>query len=176
LDSARSKINITSSEGPTRDGRFKPDVAADGTDIAAANGFDPSARWVEMTGTSMASPLVAGVAGLMLKVRPQLTAAQIGGIMQRTARPLPGSSYEWAKNAGFGTISPADCVSEAARVADRKDRTKEFKKQEWSDAADHVPLGQGRLPPPRKRRPESQEEARTVRRRHAQQLCSQRRR
>jgi subtilisin family serine protease len=128
LDSARSKINITSSEGPTRDGRFKPDVAADGTDIVAANGFDSSAKWIEMTGTSMASPLVAGIAGLMLKVRPQLTAAQIGGIMQRTARPLPGSSYEWAKNAGFGAISPTECVTEAVRVADRTDRTKEFKK------------------------------------------------
>ena len=127
LDTARSRINVTSSEGPTRDGRYKPDVAADGTDIVAANGFDPRHKWVAMTGTSMASPLVAGVAGLMLKVRPTLTAAQIGGILQRTARPLPGSSYEWAKNAGFGVIAPAECVAEAGKVAERDDRTEEFK-------------------------------------------------
>ena len=33
-------INISSSQGPTRDGRFKPDAAAVGTDVLAANGFD----------------------------------------------------------------------------------------------------------------------------------------
>ena len=67
LDEAAERINITSSQGPTRDGRFKPDVAAPGTDIVAAKGFaGRDDLWVAMTGTSMASPFVAGVAGLML--------------------------------------------------------------------------------------------------------------
>lgn len=127
LDATASKINITSSEGPTRDGRFKPDIAAAGTAIVAANALSSAAdRWIDMTGTSMASPLVAGVAGLMLKVRPTLTAAQICGILQRTARPLPGASYAWAKDAGFGTIDPAACLVEAQATADRLDRTAEF--------------------------------------------------
>ena len=60
LDEQTETINITSSQGPTRDGRTKPEVAAPGTDIIAANGFgDPGEEWVSMTGTSMASPFVA---------------------------------------------------------------------------------------------------------------------
>lgn len=39
LDKVREKINITSSQSPTLDQQLKPDVAAPGTDIVAANGF-----------------------------------------------------------------------------------------------------------------------------------------
>ncbi|HEX8154263.1 MAG TPA: S8 family serine peptidase [Thermoanaerobaculia bacterium] len=122
LDFAREQINITSSQGPTRDGRFKPDVAAPGTDIVAANGFAAAAdAWVTMTGTSMASPFVCGVAGLMLAVRGELTAAQIEGIVQRTSTPLPGASYTWANDAGFGKLNPEGCLLEAATINDRKE-------------------------------------------------------
>jgi subtilisin family serine protease len=56
LDEVRQQINISSSQGPTRDGRLKPDIAAPGTDIVAALGFnfDDDAEWIGMTGTSMA--------------------------------------------------------------------------------------------------------------------------
>ena len=59
LDADNDRINRSSSQGPTRDGRDKPDVAAPGTEILAANGFLPEAPWVRKTGTSMASPYVA---------------------------------------------------------------------------------------------------------------------
>src|SRR4029450_6690618 len=38
LDEVQNKINISSSQGPTRDGRQKPDVAGPGTGIVAAQG------------------------------------------------------------------------------------------------------------------------------------------
>lgn len=124
LDEAAERISVTSSQGPTRDGRSKPDVAAPGTEIVAANGFGaPDEPWIAMTGTSMASPYVAGVAALMLSAEPGLTAAQIGGIMQRTARPLPGADFSWLNDAGFGRIDPAACVAEARTVNRRDDRT-----------------------------------------------------
>jgi subtilisin family serine protease len=124
LDRERQRIHGTSSQGPTRDGRCKPDVAAPGTDIVAANGFaDPGTPWVSMTGTSMASPFVAGVVGLMLAVNPKLTAAQIEGIIQRTARPLPGSSYTWLNDAGYGIIDPDACLVEAELANTRVDLT-----------------------------------------------------
>ena len=118
LDEKNEKIHITSSQGPTRDGRQKPEIAAPGTNIVAANGFelDPDRRWVAMTGTSMASPYVAGVAGFMLAVEPQLTADQIAGIIRRTSRPLPGMSYKWQNDVGFGQIDAAACVAEAGRI------------------------------------------------------------
>lgn len=115
-DDALRRINPSSSEGPTGDGRPKPDIAAAGTDIVAANGFAPrgpaSERWIGMSGTSMASPLVAGVVGLMLAIAPTLTAAQIGGILRRTARPLAGADYQWRKDAGFGVIDPEAAIEE----------------------------------------------------------------
>lgn len=123
LDFVKEKVHITSSQGPTRDGRFKPDVAAPGTDIVAARGFSgPDNLWISMTGTSMASPYVCGVAGLMLDIQRDLTASQIEGIMQRTSRPLPGASYAWLNDAGFGRIDPAKCLGEAATINDRRER------------------------------------------------------
>jgi len=118
---------VSSSQGPTRDGRFKPEIAAPGTQIVAANGFDSQNPWVGKTGTSMASPYVAGVAALMLSTNPDLTSAQIGGIMRRTSQPLAGSDYQWRNEAGYGVINPAGCLIEAAKVMqDIDDRTKEF--------------------------------------------------
>lgn len=124
LHSSGERINITSSQGPTRDGRPKPEVAAPGTDIVAAKGFAGSDDlWIQMSGTSMASPYVAGVVGLMLAVEGKLTAAQIGGIIHRTARPLPGGTYHWVNDAGFGSIDPVACLEEARLAQERTDRT-----------------------------------------------------
>ena len=122
LDETNSRINSTSSQGPTRDGRSKPDVAAPGTDILAANGFSlPEKPWVAMTGTSMASPHVAGVVALMLSVRPNLTAAQIEGILKATARPLPGGDYRWANDRGFGIVDADACIAQVRLIDARSD-------------------------------------------------------
>ena len=124
LDADEERINISSSQGPTRDNRFKPDVAAPGTNIVAAKGFaGADDLWVAMTGTSMASPYVAGVAALMLATQGKLTAAQIEGIIQRTARPLPGATFAWLNDAGFGAINPEACVEEASLIDQREDLT-----------------------------------------------------
>ena len=122
LDAARQRINATSSQGPTRDGRCKPEIAAPGTNVVAANGFaHPDEPWVAMSGTSMASPYVAGVVALMLAANPQLTSAQCAGILLRTAKPLPGGSYEWGNDAGFGRINAEAAVEEAARANERRE-------------------------------------------------------
>jgi subtilisin family serine protease len=115
VDMGLGAAHITSSRGPTRDGRFKPDVGADGTDVVAAGGFDRSRPWIEMTGTSMASPYVCGVAALMLGLAPRLTSAQIQGIMLSTSSPLAGHDFAWRKDTGFGMVDAAACVSEAAK-------------------------------------------------------------
>jgi subtilisin family serine protease len=122
LQSSPQCVNISSSQGPTRDGRMKPEVAAPGTDIVAASGFDDDNSWIEMTGTSMASPYVCGVAGLMLAINPELTAAQICGIIRRTSKPLAGTA--WRNDAGFGVIDPARCVEEADKTLTVEDVTK----------------------------------------------------
>jgi hypothetical protein len=118
-DLPRNAAHVTSSRGPTRDGRSKPDIAADGTDVVAARGFfDRELRWIEMTGTSMASPHVCGVAALMLRIHPDLTSPQIQGIMRSTSSPLPGHAFGWRNDTGFGVIDAAACVTRTAEFAD----------------------------------------------------------
>jgi len=124
FDQKRRKVNISSSQGPTRTERSKPEVLAPGTDILAANGFSgPSDLWIGMTGTSMASPYAAGVAGLMLSINSDLTAAQIIGIMRRTAKPVDDTDYSWKDDHGFGLIDAEACVEEVGNINDRKDLT-----------------------------------------------------
>jgi subtilisin family serine protease len=124
LDTVRNRINITSSQGPSRDGRNKPDIAAAGTDIVAAKAFSTNGeQWIGMTGTSMASPFVAGIVGLMLAIEPTLTSAQLEGILRSTARPLAGGSFAWVNDAGFGVIDPDACLAAAATITKRVDRT-----------------------------------------------------
>ena len=138
-DAKGKKINKTSSEGPTRDERKKPNISAPGTRIIAANGFNPDHLWTKKSGTSMSAPYVAGVIGLMMAVNPNLTGAQINGILARTAKPikttkfgwsksfgfgkilLKTTKFRWSKSSGFGEIQAEKCVEQAKLVGLRKD-------------------------------------------------------
>jgi subtilisin family serine protease len=125
LDEATNKIHKTSSQGPTRDERKKPEIAAPGVNISAANGFDDhkTRPWISMTGTSMASPYVTGLVGLMLAANRELTAAQIEGILRRTATPLRENKFDWRDDSGYGKINPTACLEEVATLSSRKDVT-----------------------------------------------------
>jgi len=63
---------------------------------------------------------------MMLSLARNLNAAQIGGIIQRTASPLPGKTFEWATDAGYGRIEADKCISEALSVNEREDITKKL--------------------------------------------------
>jgi subtilisin family serine protease len=67
---------------------IKPDLAAPGTDILAAGGKDGEVRWEVFSGTSMASPHVAGAAALLRTARPAWTPAGIHSALVLTARPV----------------------------------------------------------------------------------------
>ena len=98
----------SSAAGPTYDGRTKPDVMAPGInvissysssyiahhpeandvkwDVAHFNFNGRTYAWNSNSGTSMASPVVAGVIALWLEACPTLTHDDILGIFERTCR------------------------------------------------------------------------------------------
>lgn len=108
-----------SSRGPTQDGRVKPDITGPGTTIAAAGIENLSLGivcaqpcYLIVSGTSMASPFVAGVAALMLEANPALTPNDVRRILYKAARDrFPGGGKD--NETGFGVVDAHAAVNAA---------------------------------------------------------------
>lgn len=86
-DSNGESIASYSSRGPTSDDRIKPDIAAPGTNIMAAEaGTEDS--YTSKTGTSMAAPYAAGTISLMIQENPGLSPIDYYESIQETAIDL----------------------------------------------------------------------------------------
>lgn len=89
-----------SNRGPRLDGAIKPDIAAPGDAIVAARADGTSSgevvdeHHVALTGTSMATPHVAGAAAALLQTRPELTAAQLKSALMGSADATGGTVWE----------------------------------------------------------------------------------
>ncbi|MDT5261216.1 MAG: serine protease AprX, partial [Acidobacteriota bacterium] len=110
-------VTTYSSRGPTRaywtdaagakhyDNLVKPDLVAPGNKIVSAESYpnylrtnsgalsayddaDQQKDFMYLSGTSMATPLVAGAAALMFEVNPKLTTGMVRALLQFTATPL----------------------------------------------------------------------------------------
>jgi subtilisin family serine protease len=68
-------------------GADRVDLFAPGEDILSTKS---GGGVVREDGTSMAAPVVSGVAALLMAYFPQLTASDVRGILIETARPIPG--------------------------------------------------------------------------------------
>ncbi len=108
-----------SSRGPNRDGSIKPDVTNVGTNIYSANASSNGYRY--MSGTSMATPMTAGVVALMLQKNPSLTPAQVKYILERTAKPMGGSQpnndYGWGRVWANGSVDNASYSTLAFNIS-----------------------------------------------------------
>ena len=70
-----------SSTGPTYDGRIKPNVAAMGYDVAISS---TNGTATFGSGTSFASPILAGAAACLWQAHPQMTCMEIFNIIQES--------------------------------------------------------------------------------------------
>ncbi|MCP5094156.1 MAG: S8 family serine peptidase [Chloroflexi bacterium] len=64
---------------------ISPNITAPGVDIVAAYGIGGAVEWNAISGTSMASPHIAGVGALMMSVHPDWTPAEIQSALMTTA-------------------------------------------------------------------------------------------
>ncbi|MBH33410.1 MAG: hypothetical protein CMB75_03315, partial [Euryarchaeota archaeon] len=73
-------LAIYSSRGYTSDGRVKPDVSTIGSNIMAPDAAT-SDGYTSKSGTSMATPLMAGIAALMVEANPDIDHNQVKSII-----------------------------------------------------------------------------------------------
>ena len=77
-------IAVYSSEGPTEEGRIKPNIAFVGSSVMSVES-NTGTGYTGMSGTSMATPGAAGVAALMYQANPELSPFDVRNIMQETS-------------------------------------------------------------------------------------------
>lgn len=103
---SNNEVTDYSSRGPTSDGRIKPDLVALGNGVFGAVSGTVS-QYTTNNGTSLSTPLVCGVAGLLLSSFPHLTNIQVRSIMQ-----MSGDNYSAPNNLrGYGLISARNAVN-----------------------------------------------------------------
>lgn len=97
-----------SSRGPrVGDLAVKPEITAPGVDVLAArSSLAPGeGPYTTMSGTSMATPHVAGAAALLAAKHPDWTGAQLKDALVSTAKATPGSSPFEAGNGRVDTVA-----------------------------------------------------------------------
>ena len=128
IGSEEGHLAAFSSCGPTMNGRIKPDVVAPGHNILSClnsfyrKGHDKEATAQEvipltaltakaygktyamwaMSGTSMSSPIAAGVIALWLQAKPNLTPEDILGVIERTSHQPEPEFSGTDKNVYYG--------------------------------------------------------------------------
>ena len=139
-----SDLYISSSHGPTRDNRLKPDICAPGCRVLAA-GSTILTEWLISldlatyisldgqhyiyNGTSFASPEVAGIAALYMQKNPDAGFAEIKNAILSQARSdeftgedLPNNSWGYGKADAFRTLT-GDWGCEADNYTDPPQNT-----------------------------------------------------
>ncbi len=118
-------IAVFSSRGPTRDGQLKPEIAAPGDIVVAPLSSSAHVysqyvvvkdKYLAMSGTSMAAPVVTGAIALMLEQDPTLTVDQVRDRLKNYAT---GNAYKtnpgvWDSSFGYGLLNVSGILGESS--------------------------------------------------------------
>lgn len=114
-----------SSRGPTKiDELTKPDILSPGVNITAATAYGSvldthpkiphvGEHYITISGTSMATPVMAGIVADIVQARPDLTPREVIEVFKGTARKLPGLD---ANQQGRGIVQPEDALKTALAI------------------------------------------------------------
>ncbi|MFL6076776.1 MAG: S8 family serine peptidase [Mycobacteriales bacterium] len=118
--SKKDTLASFSSKGPRRgDAAVKPDLAAPGVDVVAARaagtslGAPRDQYATSLSGTSMATPHVAGGAALLAQEHPNWTADQLKAALMDSAHPVTGADIY---GQGTGRLDLARATSQQVRA------------------------------------------------------------
>ena len=134
-----------SSRGLTQDGIYKPDVVAPGRKITSVlshpdaviakqlpDRVSADKKYIRLSGTSMAAPVVTGSIALILERFPNLTPDQLKGLLVASARRYPGQAdgagavdvLHAMQLAATGGFSPANQVAVPLALGTRPDASR----------------------------------------------------
>lgn len=103
VEDPTGSLSYFSSQGPLAlSGDMKPEIAGPGSDVTAARSSDSwgDGAYRSLSGTSMATPHVAGAAAILLQRHPEYTGEQLRAALTSTATDVGLSSYQ----AGAGVV------------------------------------------------------------------------
>jgi len=99
------RVAAFSSRGPTADGRIKPDLCARGVATACA-AWPGEDRYTLANGTSLATPLMAGLAALLRQAHPEWGPARVIEALRHAAdqREAPDNARGWGVPDGLRAV------------------------------------------------------------------------
>ena len=100
--SSSGQIVSFSSHGPTADNRIKPEVCARGRQTWCVNP-NSTTNYTQLSGTSLACPLVGGVAALIIQANPDWTAMEIRDAIMMTSSMSDSANNDY----GHGIVNAA---------------------------------------------------------------------
>ncbi len=118
--SAAGNLASSSSHGPTFDGRIKPELVAQGVSVRCASPTGPD-RYTSVSGTSLATPLIAGSVALLLEAHPKWGPAEVRTALMAAANRSdnPDNDYGWGIPDLLAALNsaPGDTLAESYRLA-----------------------------------------------------------
>ena len=125
--------------GPTADGRLKPDLTAPGVNITAARAAgavdvpgNPGDPYTTLSGTSMATPHVAGAAAILAQQHPDWPGSRIKAALMASAAPSAGAGVY---DQGAGRVDVARAITQTVTTTPT---AVDFGTQQWPHQDDEV--------------------------------------